>query len=56
MKVRFIGESDPFCFIKGKEYEVVGTSHGYLRVVDETGEDYLYSPDVFEHVEEKENN
>lgn len=52
MKVRLIGKSDPFMLINGKEYEKVGESHGYWRVVDETGEDYLYDPKVFEVVEE----
>ena len=52
VKVRFIGKSDPFCFVNGKVYEKVGESHGYWRVIDETGEDYLYSPKVFEIVDE----
>ena len=54
MKVRFIGKSDPFMFINGKTYEKTGESHGYWKVIDETGEDYLYDPKMFEVVEEKE--
>ena len=51
MKVRFHGKNNPFYFIDGKEYDVVGKQCGYWAVVDETGEDYLYSPDDFEIVE-----
>ena len=49
MKVKYIGKkSDPFIFIKNKVYDKLGEEHGYWRVVDETGEDYLYSPKAFE--------
>ena len=53
VKVRYIGESDPFCCIKGKIYDKIGESHGMWKVVDEMGEDYLYDPELFEVVEEK---
>ena len=53
MKVRYIGESDPLYFINGKVYEVIGKDHDMFRIVDETGEDYLYDLDEnFEIVEE----
>lgn len=42
MKVKYIGESDPLYFINGKEYEVLGKEKELYRIVDETGEDYLY--------------
>ena len=42
MKVKFIGESDPLYFINGREYEVLGTGDGMYRIVDETGDNYLY--------------
>lgn len=53
MKVRFIGKSDPLGCINGKVYEMIGESHGYWKVVDESGEDYLYDPAVFEVVEDR---
>ena len=53
MKVRYIGESDPLEFIKGKEYEKIGEEHGFWRVIDETGEDYLYLPGNLEIVEDE---
>ena len=52
MKVKFVGESDPLYFINGKEYEVIGEEDGMHRIIDETGEDYLYTLDDFEIIEE----
>lgn len=52
MKVKYRGESDPLYLLNGKVYEVVGVEEGWYRIVDETGEDYLYSPDAFDIVEE----
>ena len=55
MKVRWIGESDPLFFIHGKTYEVLGEEWDgtMYRIIDETGEDYLYPKDEdFEIVEE----
>ena len=54
MKVRFHGESNPIYFIDGKVYDVVGKQCGYWAVVDETGDDYLYTPEGFEIVEGSE--
>ena len=54
MKVRYIGKSDDFYCINGKIYEMVGESHGYWKIVDESGEDYLYDPSVFEKLSEEE--
>ena len=40
--------------LKGKEYEVVSTSKklGWYKIVDESGEDYLYPPSLFDVVEQ----
>lgn len=53
MKVRYKGESDPLELINGKEYDVleVDEDSGWYRIVDETGEDFLFSPESFEVVE-----
>ena len=49
MKVKYIGKSSDWLrFIHNKVYEKTGEEHGYWRVVDETGEDYLYLPKNFE--------
>ena len=50
MKVRYIGRSNEFYCINGRIYDMVGESNGYWRIVDESGEDYLYDPKVFEIV------
>ncbi len=51
MKVRFIGISDPLCLLNGKIYNVESIECGWYRIIDETNEDYLYSPDNFKIIE-----
>lgn len=54
MKVRYLGESDPFQLLHGKIYEVtyIDEDTGWYSVVDETDDDYMYAPEDFEIVEE----
>ncbi len=54
MKVIYIEESDPLELINNKEYDVleVDEESGWYRIVDETGEDYLFDPESFIVVEE----
>ncbi len=49
MKVIYIGESD-VSLTNGKEYEVIAIEHEHYRIVDNTGEDYLFPPEEFEIV------
>lgn len=53
MKVRYIDESDPLELLNGKIYDVIEVDEktGWYRVVDETGDDYLFEPEAFEIVE-----
>lgn len=51
MKVKYIGKSDPMALINNKVYECISVEKGWYRIVDETGEDYLYPPNEFETVE-----
>ena len=51
MKVKYIGESD-YSVTNGKEYEVIDIEYGYYKIVDNSGEDYLFPPDEFEIVEQ----
>lgn len=37
--------------IHGKEYETISVEDGWYRIVDESGEDYLYGPGAFEIIE-----
>ncbi len=52
MKARYLGESDPLGLLHDKVYDVVSVERGLYRIVDETNEDYLYFPELFEIVEE----
>ncbi len=62
MKVKYIGKEQMdylipdnyIALIPGKVYEVLDISpkSQYYRIVDESGEDYLYPPEFFEVVEE----
>ena len=52
MKVKYVGKSDPLELINGKIYDVISVEKDWYRVKDETEEDYLYPPEVFEVVEQ----
>ncbi len=53
MKIKYIGTiSDPMELITGKIYNCIGIEKEWYRVIDETGEDYLYPPNEFEIIEE----
>lgn len=47
MKKKYIGITDALSLINGKIYEVLDVSHGWYRIIDECGEDYLYPPEFF---------
>ena len=51
MKVKYINKSD-VSLTNGKIYDVLSVEKGWFRIVDNTGEDYLFSPDEFEKVED----
>lgn len=53
MKVKYIGESS-VSLTNNKIYDVMATEEGWYRLVDNTEEDYLFNPDVFEVVEEQQ--
>ena len=52
MKIKYIAEGSPLSCIKGKLYELVAIEPGpggdWFRVIDESGEDYLYPIAAFE--------
>lgn len=52
MKVRYIGKTEFLMLTNGKIYEVISIERKWYRIVDDTGEDYLYPPEQFEIVEE----
>ena len=47
MKAVFRGQGSPLSLLNGKEYEVLSIERGWYRVIDESGEDYLYPPEAF---------
>lgn len=48
MRVRYIGEDWGISLTKNKIYECLGFEHDFIRIVDDTDEDYLYDPEMFE--------
>lgn len=56
MKVRWIGETDFLVLTHGKIYTVLSIEKDWYRVIDDSGEDYLYPPQLFEIVEEQKAN
>lgn len=50
MIVKYIGETD-VSLTNGKNYDVLSVEKGWFRIVDDTEEDYLFSPDDFEVIE-----
>ena len=51
VKVRYKGESDPLTLLNGKAYEARVLKLNWYGVVDETGEEYAYPPELFDLVE-----
>ena len=51
MKVKWKGKTDFLCLTNGKIYEVISIEKAWYRIVDDSGEDYLYPPEQFEIVE-----
>lgn len=50
--LKYIGkDSSPLSLINGKIYECLGREFDRYRIIDETGEDYLYPIEDFEEVE-----
>ncbi len=54
MKVKYLGESDTLSLLNGKVYNVLSIEYGYYRIVNKTGEDFLYDTDAFEIIESGE--
>ena len=50
IKVKYIGEDNPVSLRTGKIYAARILKKGWYGIVDESGEEYAYPPDVFEVV------
>ena len=52
MKVKWLGKTDYLVLTNNKIYDVLSIERGWYRIIDDSGDDYLYPPDMFEIVEE----
>lgn len=52
MKIKFTGKTIPLELTNGKIYEVLSVEKKWYRIIDDSGEDYLYPPEQFEIVKE----
>jgi len=53
MRVKWLGNTEFLYFTHSKIYYVLTIEKGWYRIVDDSGEDYLYPPDNFEIIESK---
>ena len=51
MKVKYIKDTITLCLTKNKIYDVLAIEKGWYRIIDDSGEDYLYPPEQFEIIE-----
>lgn len=51
MKIQYWGETSFLELTCGKVYDVISIEKGWYRIVDDSGDDYLYPPDEFTVVE-----
>lgn len=45
-----MGKTEFLVLTNGKVYEVLSVERDWYRIVDDSGEDYLYPPELFELV------
>lgn len=50
MKIKWKGKTDFLVLTNGRIYNVISIEKGWYRIVDDSGEDYLYPPEQFEIV------
>ena len=52
MRVKWKGKTSFLMLTNDKTYEVIGIERGWYRLIDDSGEDYLYPPEPFEIIKE----
>ena len=52
LKVRYIAHLDDIDLTEGAIYKVLSVEKNWYRIVDDSDDDYLYPPDLFEIIEE----
>ena len=50
MRAKYLGKTEFLVLPNGKVYEVLSIERDWYRIVDDSGEDYLYPPELFELV------
>ena len=50
MTVKYIGKTETHTLDNGETYEVLAVENGWYRIIDKSGEDYLYPAEEFEIV------
>ena len=53
MQARYLGQTDFLVLMHGKLYEGLSVERGWYRIIDDSREDYLYPPQLFESVAPK---
>ena len=51
LKIKYIGETDFLVLTHNIIYYVISIEKEWYRIIDDSGEDYLYPPELFEIVE-----
>ena len=50
MRAKYLGKTEFLVLTNGKVYEVLSVERDWYRIVDDSGEDYLYPPELIELV------
>ena len=50
MRAKYLGKTESLVLTNAKVYEVLSVERDWYRIVDDSGEDYLYPPELFELV------
>lgn len=50
MRVKFLGKTEFLVLTNGNIYNVISVEKGWYRIVDDSGDDYLYPPQYFQIV------
>lgn len=56
MKVKYLGKTEFLVLTHHQIYDVISVERGFYRIIDDSGEDYLYPPHYFEIVSEPSTN
>lgn len=51
MKIKWLGKTVFLVLTNNKIYEVISIERGWYRIIGDSGDDYLYPPDMFEIIE-----